>query len=70
MEHAIDMYTDMIRIVFLSSLGIVLLTILIIVVMGVKRRKSIKILCTSCGKHIDKDSNFCKYCGCKQNRIL
>lgn len=70
MEHAIDLYTNMINIVLVSSLVIVLLTITITIIIGVKRKKNMKELCNSCGKCIDKDSIFCKYCGIRQKPTL
>lgn len=70
MENAINMYTNMINIVWISSLVIVLITFIVTILIRMKSKRNSKIMCKSCGCQIDKDSKFCKYCGINQSGIL
>lgn len=70
MEKAINLYTNMINVVLISSVIVVILAVVVTILIGVKRKKNMKELCNSCGRSIDNDSIFCKYCGIRQRPVL
>ena len=70
MENAINMYTNMVNFIWISSLIIILIALTITILIRIKYKKESKILCIACGNKIDKDSKFCKYCGINQTSRL
>lgn len=64
MENAIQEYTNMIKIIAISMIGIVFVAIIITVMLSIRKAKN-KRRCPKCNASIDKDSVYCKWCGIK-----
>ena len=70
MENAINMYTNMVNFIWISSLIIVLIALTITILIRIRTKRNNKILCIACGNKIDNDSKFCKHCGVNQTSRL
>lgn len=65
MEELMESYENMIYIVLVLSISVVVIfTIISIIIVRAKAKKN-NFKCSNCSKRIDKDSNYCKYCGTK-----
>jgi rRNA maturation endonuclease Nob1 len=58
--NIVDMYESYLTKIIIALIGVfvVLLIASIIFVLAFRKKK-----CPKCGRKIDKDSNYCKYCG-------
>lgn len=76
LEEAIKEYTNYVQITFYVVIFISLISLILFIIFVIKKRKKRKIrekefleknksmiFCTTCGKSIDGDSVYCKYCG-------